>query len=191
MQANYSLSGAFTTVSKLIVCAVMIRGRHRGLPVAIDRAVMFPREYKNPEDDSEQEERDSDSDSDPDDERTTQMASGRASGRVLSIITEPIPGIGMDRKLYRRSLYRKSQQSMKAPETIGDRTISSGPPLDISELSGRLKDIQDQSEISVNAWRHNIEKAKSRASVDTLPGEQSSNASFHRSDTSSSHREVE
>ena len=27
----------------------MIRGRHRGLPVAIDRAVMFPREYQDSE----------------------------------------------------------------------------------------------------------------------------------------------
>ncbi|KAK0454525.1 cation transport protein-domain-containing protein [Armillaria borealis] len=43
--ANYSLSGAFRTLSKLIVCLVMIRGRHRGLPVAIDRAVMFPSEF--------------------------------------------------------------------------------------------------------------------------------------------------
>lgn len=43
--ANYSLSGAFRTLSKLIVCFVMIRGRHRGLPVAIDRAVMFPMEF--------------------------------------------------------------------------------------------------------------------------------------------------
>jgi len=38
---NYSLSGAFTTLSKLVVIAVMIRGRHRGLPVAIDRAVLL------------------------------------------------------------------------------------------------------------------------------------------------------
>lgn len=27
----------------------MIRGRHRGLPVAIDRAVMFPNEFKKDE----------------------------------------------------------------------------------------------------------------------------------------------
>ncbi|KAF8648539.1 hypothetical protein AX16_006243 [Volvariella volvacea WC 439] len=39
---NYSFSGAFKPLSKLIVCAVMIRGRHRGLPVAIDRAVVLP-----------------------------------------------------------------------------------------------------------------------------------------------------
>jgi len=40
--ANYSLSGAFHPLSKLIICLVMLRGRHRGLPVAIDRAVMLP-----------------------------------------------------------------------------------------------------------------------------------------------------
>jgi Trk-type K+ transport system membrane component len=38
----YSFSGAWHVVSKLILCAVMIRGRHRGLPVAIDRAVLLP-----------------------------------------------------------------------------------------------------------------------------------------------------
>ncbi|KAJ3785131.1 cation transport protein-domain-containing protein [Lentinula aff. detonsa] len=43
---NYSFSGAFRPLSKLIVCLVMIRGRHRGLPVAIDRAVMLPSEYQ-------------------------------------------------------------------------------------------------------------------------------------------------
>ena len=38
----YSFSGAWHTVSKLILCAVMLRGRHRGLPVAIDRAILLP-----------------------------------------------------------------------------------------------------------------------------------------------------
>ncbi|KAF7315082.1 Potassium transport protein [Mycena indigotica] len=42
---NYSFSGAFRPLSKLIVCLVMIRGRHRGLPVAIDRAVLLPMEF--------------------------------------------------------------------------------------------------------------------------------------------------
>ncbi|KAL0574295.1 hypothetical protein V5O48_007653 [Marasmius crinis-equi] len=44
--ANYSLSGALRPLSKLIVCVVMLRGRHRGLPVAIDRAVMVPQEFE-------------------------------------------------------------------------------------------------------------------------------------------------
>ena len=41
----YSFSGGWHVVSKLILCAVMIRGRHRGLPVAIDRAVLLPGEH--------------------------------------------------------------------------------------------------------------------------------------------------
>lgn len=44
-QDNYSFCGAFNPLSKLIICAVMLRGRHRGLPVAIDRAVMLPMEF--------------------------------------------------------------------------------------------------------------------------------------------------
>ncbi|KAI2787901.1 Low-affinity potassium transport protein [Penicillium oxalicum] len=38
----YSFSGGWHTLSKLVLCAVMIRGRHRGLPVAIDKAIMLP-----------------------------------------------------------------------------------------------------------------------------------------------------
>lgn len=41
---NSSFCGAWHTISKLILAAVMLRGRHRGLPVAIDRAVMLPSE---------------------------------------------------------------------------------------------------------------------------------------------------
>lgn len=40
----YSFSGGWHTASKLVLCAVMIRGRHRGLPVALDRAVRLPGE---------------------------------------------------------------------------------------------------------------------------------------------------
>ncbi|KAM3078285.1 hypothetical protein ACMFMG_002421 [Clarireedia jacksonii] len=36
---NYSFSGGWHTASKIVLCAVMLRGRHRGLPVALDRAV--------------------------------------------------------------------------------------------------------------------------------------------------------
>ena len=36
---NYSFSGAWHTASKVVLCAVMMRGRHRGLPVALDKAV--------------------------------------------------------------------------------------------------------------------------------------------------------
>lgn len=42
--AAYSFSGSWQTLSKLILCAVMLRGRHRGLPVAIDKAILLPGE---------------------------------------------------------------------------------------------------------------------------------------------------
>lgn len=38
----YSFSGGWSTTSKLILCAVMLRGRHRGLPVSLDMAVRLP-----------------------------------------------------------------------------------------------------------------------------------------------------
>ena len=39
---SYSFSGAWHTLSKVVLIAVMFRGRHRGLPMAIDRAVLLP-----------------------------------------------------------------------------------------------------------------------------------------------------
>jgi len=42
---NYSFSGAFSPISKIVVMAVMLRGRHRDLPQAIDRAILLPHEF--------------------------------------------------------------------------------------------------------------------------------------------------
>ncbi|KAJ5447982.1 Potassium transport protein high-affinity [Penicillium cf. griseofulvum] len=39
-----SLSGEFTIFSKLVICVIMIRGRHRGLPYKLDRAIVLPGE---------------------------------------------------------------------------------------------------------------------------------------------------
>jgi potassium uptake Trk family protein len=41
---NTSFSAQFHTLSKLIIIAMMIRGRHRGLPYALDRAILLPSE---------------------------------------------------------------------------------------------------------------------------------------------------
>lgn len=38
----YSFSGGWKAASKLVLCGVMLRGRHRGLPVSLDRAVRLP-----------------------------------------------------------------------------------------------------------------------------------------------------
>ncbi|KAG2418140.1 hypothetical protein HFD88_001241 [Aspergillus terreus] len=39
-----SLCGQFSTFSKVVICAMMIRGRHRGLPNQIDRSILLPSE---------------------------------------------------------------------------------------------------------------------------------------------------
>jgi potassium uptake Trk family protein len=39
---NTSFSGQFKPLSKLIIIAMQIRGRHRGLPYALDRAILLP-----------------------------------------------------------------------------------------------------------------------------------------------------
>ncbi|KAK1589954.1 cation transporter [Colletotrichum navitas] len=39
-----SLCGEFTAFGKLVICAMMIRGRDRGLPYTLDRAIMLPNE---------------------------------------------------------------------------------------------------------------------------------------------------
>lgn len=44
---NTSLSGQFNTLSKLVIIATMIRGRHRGLPNSIDRAIMLNEDKMN------------------------------------------------------------------------------------------------------------------------------------------------
>lgn len=49
--ANTSFSGQFTVVSKLVIIAMQIRGRHRGLPYELDRAILLPSEQVHEKED--------------------------------------------------------------------------------------------------------------------------------------------
>ena len=40
-----------SNASKVVLCAVMLRGRHSGLPVALNRAIVFPTEFARKESD--------------------------------------------------------------------------------------------------------------------------------------------
>lgn len=46
---NASFSAKFSTVSKLVIIAMQIRGRHRGLPYELDRAILLPKEQQDAE----------------------------------------------------------------------------------------------------------------------------------------------
>lgn len=49
----YSFAGGWHAPSKLVLCLVMLRGRHRGLPVALDRAVRLPGEQLHRDEDED------------------------------------------------------------------------------------------------------------------------------------------
>lgn len=44
---NTSFSGQFNVISKLVIIALEIRGRHRGLPYTLDRAILLPSDALN------------------------------------------------------------------------------------------------------------------------------------------------
>lgn len=44
---NTSFSGAFHVFSKLVIIAMAIRGRHRGLPYELDRAILLPKDKRD------------------------------------------------------------------------------------------------------------------------------------------------
>jgi Trk-type K+ transport system membrane component len=50
---NASLSTEFSVVSKLVIVAMMIRGRHRGLPYELDRAILLPSESLHKKEDED------------------------------------------------------------------------------------------------------------------------------------------
>ncbi|KAI4638618.1 hypothetical protein J4E93_009919 [Alternaria ventricosa] len=66
-----SLSGHFNTFGKVVICFMMLRGRHRGLPYALDRAINLPHDLIT-EDGQEDKYRDEDA-------TTAGGVSGRAS----------------------------------------------------------------------------------------------------------------
>lgn len=48
---NTALVGRFSVLGKLVICALMVRGRHRGLPYEVDRAIILPGEKRQREED--------------------------------------------------------------------------------------------------------------------------------------------
>ncbi|KAL8953823.1 MAG: hypothetical protein Q9222_000332 [Ikaeria aurantiellina] len=50
---NASFSSQFSVVSKLVIIAMQIRGRHRGLPYELDRAILLPSESLHKKEDAD------------------------------------------------------------------------------------------------------------------------------------------
>ncbi|KAH7328478.1 cation transport protein-domain-containing protein [Stachybotrys elegans] len=73
---NASLCSQFTTVGKLVIVAMQIRGRHRSLPYGLDRAVLLPREYQFQRDDQRDDHREEDAELAPSNTNVTATTSG-------------------------------------------------------------------------------------------------------------------
>jgi hypothetical protein len=81
---NASLSSQFTVVGKLVIIAMMIRGRHRGLPYGLDRAILLPgEEYKREAEEADGEAAGSRALM----RRNSQMSTGTGGGRGTSIMS--------------------------------------------------------------------------------------------------------
>ncbi|KAH8731780.1 high affinity potassium transport protein [Phaeosphaeriaceae sp. PMI808] len=116
---NTSFSGQFRTLSKLIIIAMQIRGRHRGLPYALDRAILLPSETLHQKEN----------------EDATRRA--RRSSNALDASLSPDPLQRMNTGLSRRS----SLSGDAGHQTIADRfkpkqlkrilssAFSNGPPV--------------------------------------------------------------
>ncbi|KAF2196523.1 potassium transport protein TRK1/TRK2 [Delitschia confertaspora ATCC 74209] len=83
---NTSFSGQFKPLSKLIIIAMQLRGRHRGLPYALDRAILLPSEslHKKEDEDAARRARRNSRASDFDPQGLTRANSGRA-GSIATI----------------------------------------------------------------------------------------------------------
>jgi len=112
-----SLAGGLRTLSKLVLCAVMIRGRHRGLPLAIDRAVMLP----NLEGD----------DSRSFGRTATGASNANVNGRPLSVFSKEDPA----------PVFAESPVMMRTeePEEMGEGTSASSGEERRDEKAGGVK----------------------------------------------------
>nr|OQO31581.1 hypothetical protein B0A51_01423 [Rachicladosporium sp. CCFEE 5018] len=98
---NASFSTEFRVISKLVIVAMMIRGRHRGLPYALDRAILLPSEHlhkKEAEDADRRHERRNTFTAAELEHDTAGLRRRRTAGDALSLDEEGLPRqhTGMD-----------------------------------------------------------------------------------------------
>ncbi|KJZ74061.1 hypothetical protein HIM_06510 [Hirsutella minnesotensis 3608] len=144
---NASLCSQFTVVGKLVIIAMQIRGRHRGLPYGLDRAVLLPSESRFRKEAEEAEAvlarvntaMSGATTSGLQRQATNDLSRSRSRERTNSglILQFLHPGPAMQRDSVTSQSRRKSVDSTGAP--LGLRSTHTEPPADadVSELSPR------------------------------------------------------
>jgi Trk-type K+ transport system membrane component len=134
---NASFSTEFRTLSKLIIISMMLRGRHRGLPYALDRAILLPSEsLQRQEKQMDQMRR----------ERRNSMASfrrpsqpgqdrhvtGLASGQDAILFQHPSPG-------YKQTLPRPPTQGREGSDQVTQTLGVNGDATDMGAADNRRR----------------------------------------------------
>ncbi|KAI5205837.1 potassium transport protein TRK1/TRK2 [Aureobasidium subglaciale] len=130
---NASFSAEFATLSKLIIIAMMIRGRHRGLPYALDRAILLPSENLNKnEADSTTIARDSSDEARPYSRSSTNRDSNvppEASGASMDFSPTGLRHMRRGSQVSTRSAATRSQPPTRRMSKILMSGLSAGPTM--------------------------------------------------------------
>jgi hypothetical protein len=136
--ANSSLSGQFSVVGKLVIIAMQIRGRHRGLPYGLDRAILLPSETLNAKEaedaDARQQRRNSmmsavTTGRDPSLFRARSRSMDRVNSNLIASVLHPGPAVRLNEPSLPRMRSRAKSVAEETPEDETPRfSRFSAPP---------------------------------------------------------------
>lgn len=135
---NTSLSGQFSVVGKLVIIGMQIRGRHRGLPYGLDRAILLPSESLNEKEaedaDARQQRRNSMMSAvttarDPSVLRTRSRSMDRVNSNLIASVLHPGPAVRLNEPSFPRMRSRTKSMAEGTPEAESPRfSRFSAPP---------------------------------------------------------------
>jgi hypothetical protein len=119
---NASFSAEFKTLSKLIIIAMQIRGRHRGLPYALDRAILLPSESLHKKEDED---------------ATRRARRGSNAGDIAEGGPFPRQGTGINRSNSSATLEQTASRRIR-PQQVGrflSGALHAGPSIPRQKMS--------------------------------------------------------
>lgn len=146
--ANTSLSAQFSVVGKLVIIAMQIRGRHRGLPYGLDRAILLPSETLN-----ETEAEDADARADARLQRRNSMMSAVTTGRDPSVYRTRSRSVErVNSNLIARVLHPGPAIRLTEPSLARGRSRSVGEPQSEDEAPYATRTLSRRAEASANVF---------------------------------------
>ena len=153
-----SFCAEFNVVSKLVIIAMQIRGRHRGLPYQLDRAIILPSEQQQKDEQdmanraaarrrpsvstTDRNEAMSSRASRPDRGRSRSRKGSKASN-ILGMMLHPGPTMPNEYRMASNHFERRNSRATLASgrdaRSVSPAHIQTAPPNGVSESRGRLE----------------------------------------------------